>query len=390
MAKGNFLLGTVTKKLGEIVFSRQKGEQIMRTRIRKIKNPQTRAQALQRSRLAALLPIFRILNGVLYGRLKIGWSQYNSFVSRNLKAARPTMVSSETAYIYEADYPFLTPPTPKVGLGNGLSVMMPLKVTAGNLAAPVFGICPQQVTRPFGSVLSSVKAEGYNVNLLFPTSSDMEGVCFVIKSGGVSARTLAFLGSIGLDPYSSQSMLNGITLDAKQTEWLINLLATGNRHVHTGFLTVMDNAGDGVARTAFYNEVGDAVQGDTLVEILEVPTGYAVIINGTMTNSRGETFTIHANATDEGGYTPNDEAFVVRLNSMPYLKNSALDGTVILSRNQNGKLRLSNSQLLQNTDSSAIDYQTLFTAESIDEAARDYQKSGSQSDELNLDLNDNE
>ena len=387
MAKGNFLLGTVTKKLGEIVFSRQKGEQIMRTRIRKIKNPQTRAQALQRSRLAALLPIFRILNGVLYGRLQIGWSQYNSFVSRNLKSARPTMVNNATAYIYEVDYPYLTPPTPKVGLGNGLSVMMPLKVTAGNLANPIFGISPQQATQPFGSVLNAVKTAGYNVNLLNPTSTDLKGVCFVIKSGGISARTMAFLVSIGFDPYSS----GDITLDAKQTEWLINQLATNNRHVHTGFLTVMDNAGDGVARTAFYNEVGDAVDGETYIEIFEhMSGGYIVTIDGTMTNSRGETFTIYADATDIGSSPENDEAFVVRLDSMPYVKNSALDGTVILSRYQNGKLRLSNSQLLQNAGSSAIDYQTLFSVESIDEAARDYQKAGNQSDELNLDLNDND
>ena len=389
--KGIPLLGTWRGKLGEMVFTRRAGEQIARTRNRRVKNPQTYAQAIQRSRLAALLPIFRLINGAVFGRLKIGWSQYNSFMSRNLTAARPSMIDNATPYIYEADYPYLTPPTPKMGVGNGLSVMMPLIVTQGTLNQPVFGICPQEEGNTLGSVLKHIQKNGVNVNLLDPLSVPIDGICFGIQAPGFTGRANSVLTSIGIDAYEAYHQGQTILLDGKKAEWVINAMVSGNRHVHTGFLLVMDNQGFGVAKTAFYNEIGDIVEGEVEIDIAEDSSGGLLFdFSGYIINSRGEKFTIFTNAIGSGTLTSNPNLIVIRLDSIPYIAHSAVDGTVILSRKHKGKLLLSKSQLLQNANSAAIEYQTLFTAESIDEAASDYQKAGTQSDELNLDLNGNE
>ena len=388
--KGIPLLGTWRGKLGEMVFTRRAGEQIARTRNRNIKNPQTYAQAIQRSRLAALLPIFRLINGAVFGRLKIGWSQYNSFVSRNLTAARPTRIDNGTGtqYIYEADYPFLTPPTPKTGHGNGLSVMMPLIVTQGTLNQPTFGICPQERNQSFSLVLQSIQSNGINVNLLNTSSVSLDGICFGIHAPGFTGRAISVLTSIGIDAYEAYNRNETIELNGKQAEWVINAMVSGNRHVHTGFLLVMDNQGDGVAKTALYNEIGDIVESTVEIDIAEdMDRNLLFAFTGFMVNSRGEKFTIYADAIGVGA---NQNLILIRLDSMPYITDSAVDGTIILSRKRKGSLLLSKSQLLQSATTTAIDYQTLFTAESIDEAARDYQKAETQSNGLNLDLNGND
>lgn len=65
MAKGNMFLGTAQKKVGDVVLYRRDGVQQSRVRVRKIANPKTEGQALQRCFLAPVAKFYAPLAGVL-------------------------------------------------------------------------------------------------------------------------------------------------------------------------------------------------------------------------------------------------------------------------------------------------------------------------------------
>lgn len=65
MAIGNLFLGTARKTIGDIVMYRRNGEQLCRVRVRKIANPRTEAQALQRNYMAPVTKFYAPLADVL-------------------------------------------------------------------------------------------------------------------------------------------------------------------------------------------------------------------------------------------------------------------------------------------------------------------------------------
>lgn len=65
MAIGNLFLGTARKTIGDIVMYRRNGEQLSRVRVRKISNPRTEAQALQRNYMAPVTKFYAPLADVL-------------------------------------------------------------------------------------------------------------------------------------------------------------------------------------------------------------------------------------------------------------------------------------------------------------------------------------
>ena len=65
MAIGNLFLGTARKTIGDIVMYRRNGEQLARVRVRKIANPRTEAQALQRNYMAPVSKFYAPLADVL-------------------------------------------------------------------------------------------------------------------------------------------------------------------------------------------------------------------------------------------------------------------------------------------------------------------------------------
>lgn len=87
MAKGNMLLGYSRGSVGDVVFTRSKGQQIARARNRNPKNPKTPAQMAQRVKFASVVEFFRRGNQNLFQfafeNKKIKQSDYNAFVSAN-------------------------------------------------------------------------------------------------------------------------------------------------------------------------------------------------------------------------------------------------------------------------------------------------------------------
>lgn len=58
MARGNLVMGTARGKLGEVVFSRQNGQQVSRQYIRNPKNPKTQGQQIQRAIMATCAKMY--------------------------------------------------------------------------------------------------------------------------------------------------------------------------------------------------------------------------------------------------------------------------------------------------------------------------------------------
>lgn len=90
MAKGNLLLGTAGNSVGDVVMYRREGAQVSRVRVRKIKNPKTDAQSLQRAVFSPVAkfysPLAVVLERSFEGLSKM--KSYNKFLKTNIDLAR--------------------------------------------------------------------------------------------------------------------------------------------------------------------------------------------------------------------------------------------------------------------------------------------------------------
>ena len=86
MSKRSLFWGQATGKLGEAVYYRAGGEQRTRTYVSKIKNPKSRAQALQRTKFNNMVAVFRgtsVFVKSLFKSEKSSQSPFNAFFKRN-------------------------------------------------------------------------------------------------------------------------------------------------------------------------------------------------------------------------------------------------------------------------------------------------------------------
>lgn len=95
MASGNFLTSTVRGKLGDIVFYRSNGEQRSRARIRKIANPNSTKQRVQRAVLASVARLYsigRIIFDHSWQGEKVGQGSQIGFLRDNVNLLRSMVV----------------------------------------------------------------------------------------------------------------------------------------------------------------------------------------------------------------------------------------------------------------------------------------------------------
>lgn len=86
MSKRSLFWGQASGKLGEAVYYRAGGEQRTRAYVSKIKNPKSRAQALQRTKFNNMVAVFRgtsVFVKSLFKPEKSSQSPFNAFVKRN-------------------------------------------------------------------------------------------------------------------------------------------------------------------------------------------------------------------------------------------------------------------------------------------------------------------
>lgn len=86
----NPLIGASRNKIGNVVFSNWKGIRVLREKPASVANPQTDLQVRQRSAMAQLVVIGRLLLGafeVSFRQMAVQMSQFNAFIKANLPQA---------------------------------------------------------------------------------------------------------------------------------------------------------------------------------------------------------------------------------------------------------------------------------------------------------------
>lgn len=153
MSKRSLFWGHASGKLGEAVYYRAGGEQRTRAYVSKIKNPKTRAQALQRTKFNNMVAVFRgtsVFVKSLFKAEKSSQSSFNAFVKRNfplcLTVADSEMVAlgeggSQNFVFANGSVNFNTAPTivPFKPLGNEentLGYYWRLAIAGGDVSSP--------------------------------------------------------------------------------------------------------------------------------------------------------------------------------------------------------------------------------------------------------------
>lgn len=91
MSKGNMLLGHARGKVGDLVFSRSNGQQVVRARAAVVKNPQTESQMIQRIFLNTISQAYSNMVQIVdhsFEGVQKGQKTMEMFLSRNLKNLR--------------------------------------------------------------------------------------------------------------------------------------------------------------------------------------------------------------------------------------------------------------------------------------------------------------
>lgn len=91
MAKGNMLLGQARGKVGDIVFSRTNGQQVIKAKSQQVKNPQTKAQMIQRIILNTVAQVYSKMQPICdhsFEGVNNGQDCMSYFMSKNAKLLR--------------------------------------------------------------------------------------------------------------------------------------------------------------------------------------------------------------------------------------------------------------------------------------------------------------
>lgn len=130
MAKGNLFLGTAARSVGDVVMYRREGSQVSRVRVRKVANPRTDAQSLQRAAFSPVAKFFSPL-AVVLERAFEGVSKsksYSEFLKVNIKKARENgwLLPKGTGF-YPLPYQLTKGTLPQMGytINNRLTVILP-------------------------------------------------------------------------------------------------------------------------------------------------------------------------------------------------------------------------------------------------------------------------
>lgn len=153
MSKRSLFWGQASGKLGEAVYYRAGGEQRTRAYVNKIKNPKTRAQALQRTKFNNMVAVFRgtsVFVKSLFKAEKSSQSSFNAFVKRNFPLCL-TVADREMVELGEGGsqnfvfangsvnfntVPSIVPFTPLGNTENSLEYFWGIGIAGGDVSSP--------------------------------------------------------------------------------------------------------------------------------------------------------------------------------------------------------------------------------------------------------------
>lgn len=170
MAKGNLFLGTATKKLGDVVMIRSKGEQLARVRVRKITNPKTEAQALQRCYFAPTSRFYAPLASVL----ETSWEGHDRSTSHNAFTSTAVSLARKNGWYLPKGESFFPLPY-QVSKG----ILSPLRYSFATNAIYLMGFTELTATSTIADLTAKMVAGG-----LYQEGDQITVIC-VTENGGI-------------------------------------------------------------------------------------------------------------------------------------------------------------------------------------------------------------
>lgn len=171
MSKGNLFLGTASGKVGDVVFSRQSGEQIARVRNRSPKNPQTPLQMAQRVIMSTVGKAYSLMAPIadhaFQGRAE-GTQCQSRFTELNIALLR--RAAADALNDGSAEAIITSQATNFNGKGDSLVALNPFIISEGSLPSPRLqaaaggvgirlGITTTLATVTYGDIINALGAQ---------------------------------------------------------------------------------------------------------------------------------------------------------------------------------------------------------------------------------------
>lgn len=140
------LLGHARGKVGDLVFSRSNGQQVIRSRASEVKNPRTAAQMIQRILLNTIAQAYSRMQEIAdhsYQGVPTGAKTMAAFISENLNMLREELSNAPTLDVAYA----------VTQLGSQLVPLNPYIISKGTLSSPIYSATSQPTIIDFGPKL---------------------------------------------------------------------------------------------------------------------------------------------------------------------------------------------------------------------------------------------
>lgn len=205
MSKGNVLLGMARGAVGDIVFSRLKGQQVARARNRQPANPRTSSQMYQRALFTDAVKFYtrgrRNLFQFAFENKKENESDYNAFMRENAKRGVVISKAAFDNYGYPALGNFIMskgtlPPMNSLLGGNGMRIEKSVPATTTPAVATL-----GDISKIFIDGVDIL--DGDIITFVTIVVADSTGIPNV---DGVGGNTQWFINQIQLDANSTQPL----------------------------------------------------------------------------------------------------------------------------------------------------------------------------------------
>lgn len=192
MAKGNLFLGLGRRSVGDVVLYRRNGEQVSRVRVRKISNPKSVGQAIQRSYMAAVSSFYSFLKAPL----EKSWQGLNRSQSQSAFLKANANLVREVGYYVPKGFGLAPLP---LQVSKGTLNRVGAYIDSGGNVAVFTGLQSPIVSQPdsIGTISEAFIAKGY-------AAGDQVTILTVLYDDdlGYIPRWCRFV----LDPASSDSL----------------------------------------------------------------------------------------------------------------------------------------------------------------------------------------
>lgn len=316
MAKGNMLLGHARGKVGDLVFSRQNGQQVTRARAAVVRNPQTEAQMIQRIIMNTVAQAYSKMSPIVdhsFEGIKPGQQSMSHFIKVNINNLRQVVAQYQRDGYDLVDCYSFSPLGSNKFAANMYTVakgqLPPVEVTGTNVSALITSI-PCNANSTYQDIISNLGLQRG------------DQLTFICVDGGAEEAGFSYARII-LDPHNEDGSaadlsvpftLNGaINLPSPKNEGSITVsvqddvlnVALTRRYVQCAAVIVSRKKSDGTwmrSNATMYVETGGVVQyGTSMWECLQALQGGDIdTTNPLYLNNAGST----SGAASTGGATP--------------------------------------------------------------------------------------